>query len=247
MGGTELVCGRPASPLAHLVTTHPSLGGLAALPLSRQAIRYATRERRRPRRGMRRALSAVAVAGALTRGATRPGPRGSGGCRDRSHRRHRRRGSPRRPESCSIHSGSPPAGSAPRSTRRAVIMSTLTVEGDARWFFGVRGFRTLLGVALFPQRFSFHGLYVHPTFEWDRSTEGGVVATAVGGGVTVGYAWTWIAGAVRPARRRHRVCERDRPRRPAAFALGGLRPEVDAISDGCSRLTVDWMARGGLF
>jgi hypothetical protein len=106
--------------------------------------------------------------------------------------------------------------------------ATLTVEGDARWFFGVRGFRTLLGVALFPQRFSFHGLYVHPTFEWDRSTAGGVVATAVGGGVTVGYAWTWIAGA--SARLGGGVAYANGIVRDgqAAFALGGLRPEVDA-------------------
>jgi hypothetical protein len=105
---------------------------------------------------------------------------------------------------------------------------TLTVEGDARGLFRLRGFRALLGFALFPQRFSFHGLYIHPTFEWDRATTVGAAATALGGGVTVGYAWTWPVGAsVRlgggVAYAKEIVTEGQ-----AAFALEGLRPQVDA-------------------
>jgi len=104
----------------------------------------------------------------------------------------------------------------------------LSVEGDARWLFGIRGLRSVIGVAFFPQRFSFHGLYVHPTFEWDRSTAGGVTATALGGGVTVGYAWTWpfgatlrLGGGIGYAKAAVRNGE-------TAFAFGGLRAEVDA-------------------
>jgi hypothetical protein len=104
----------------------------------------------------------------------------------------------------------------------------LTLEGDARWFLGVRGVRAVLGVALFPQRFAFHGVYVHPTFEWDRATGGGVGASALGGGATVGYAWTWPFGAsVRlgggVAYTKSVVADGT-----AAFAIEGLRPEIDA-------------------
>ncbi len=73
--------------------------------------------------------------------------------------------------------------------------AVLSLEGDARWVRGIRGFRAVVGVALFPQRFSFHGLYVQPRFEWDRATAGHASAGALGGGVTVGYAWTWPIGA----------------------------------------------------
>jgi hypothetical protein len=105
---------------------------------------------------------------------------------------------------------------------------TLTVEGDARWIFGLRGYRTLLGFALFPQRFSFHGLYVHPTFEWDRSTAVGAAASALGGGVTVGYAWTWPVGAAVRLGGGVAYAKEIVTDGQAAFAVEGPRPEVDA-------------------
>jgi hypothetical protein len=67
----------------------------------------------------------------------------------------------------------------------------LGVEGDARWLWGLHGVRAVLGVAFFPQRFAFHGIYVHPRFTWNRVAS----AAALGGGITVGYAWTWPVGA----------------------------------------------------
>jgi hypothetical protein len=67
----------------------------------------------------------------------------------------------------------------------------LGVEGDARWLWGIHGVRAVLGVAFFPQRSSFHGLYVHPRGEWIHAAS----TAALGGGITVGYAWTWPVGA----------------------------------------------------
>ena len=69
----------------------------------------------------------------------------------------------------------------------------LTVEGDGR-FAWIHGVRVALGAALFPQRFAFHGIYAHPTFEWDRVLANGAAATVIGGAITVGYGWTWPSG-----------------------------------------------------
>jgi hypothetical protein len=104
----------------------------------------------------------------------------------------------------------------------------LTIEGDARWVFGIRGFRTVLGLALFPQRFAFHGVYVHPTFEWDRATSGAVAASALGGGATVGYAWTWPFGASVRLGGGVAYAKSVFGDGTAAIAVAGLRPEVDA-------------------
>jgi hypothetical protein len=69
----------------------------------------------------------------------------------------------------------------------------LGLEADGR-FAWVHGVRAALDALLFPQRFSFHGIYVHPTFEWDRMGADGATATILGGAITVGYAWTWPSG-----------------------------------------------------
>lgn len=74
----------------------------------------------------------------------------------------------------------------------SVVMS---VAGAERWVFETRGYRVNLGVALYPQRYSFHGIYVHPVVEWARASGDGIATSALGGGVTVGYAWTWPFGA----------------------------------------------------
>lgn len=71
----------------------------------------------------------------------------------------------------------------------------LSAEGAQRRVFGRRAYRVALGVALYPQRPSFHGFYVHPVVEWARTTGDSMAASALGGGFTVGYAWTWPAGA----------------------------------------------------
>ncbi len=109
-----------------------------------------------------------------------------------------------------------------------VVMS---VEGDERWMFGARGYRLDLGVALYPQRFSFHGIYVHPVVEWVRATGDGVGTSALGGGVTVGYAWTWLYGAT--VRLGGGAAYARALARPAGdgqgpIALDVVRPRIDA-------------------
>ena len=70
----------------------------------------------------------------------------------------------------------------------------ITAEGNGRFFGGVRGFRARVGLAIFRQRFAFHGLYVHPTFEWERATAAGLTGRGIVGAITIGYDWTWISG-----------------------------------------------------
>jgi hypothetical protein len=70
----------------------------------------------------------------------------------------------------------------------------ITAEGSGRFFGEVRGLRGRVGLAIFRQRFAFHGLYVHPTFEWERATAAGLTDRGVAGAVTIGYDWTWISG-----------------------------------------------------
>jgi hypothetical protein len=104
----------------------------------------------------------------------------------------------------------------------------LSVEGDARWLFGIHGLRAVLGAALFPQRFSFHGIYVHPVFEWDRAAAGGASAGALGGGITVGYAWTWPVGASVRLGGGIAYAKGIANDGPVTLAFEGLRPAADA-------------------
>jgi hypothetical protein len=104
----------------------------------------------------------------------------------------------------------------------------LSVEGDARWLFGTHGLRAVVGAALFPQRFAFHGLYVHPTFEWDRSAAGGASASALGGGITVGYAWTWSVGATVRLGGGIAYARGVTSDGTVSLAFEGLRPAIDA-------------------
>jgi hypothetical protein len=104
----------------------------------------------------------------------------------------------------------------------------LSVEGDARWPWRTHGFRAVLGVALYPQRFAFHGIYIHPAFEWERSASGGVAATAIGAGVTVGYAWTWPVGASVRLGGGIAYAKGIVSDGQSALGLEALRPEVDA-------------------
>jgi hypothetical protein len=71
----------------------------------------------------------------------------------------------------------------------------MSAEGAERWGLGNRAYRVALGVALYPQRPSFHGVYVHPVVEWARAAGDHMVGSALVAGLTVGYAWTWPAGA----------------------------------------------------
>lgn len=107
--------------------------------------------------------------------------------------------------------------------------AVMSVEGAERWVFGQRAARVDVGLALYPQRFSFHGVYVHPVVEWDLATGDALAASALGGGCTVGYAWTWPAGATLRlgggvAYTRVLGAARDAQ---ATLALEGLRARLD--------------------
>jgi hypothetical protein len=52
-----------------------------------------------------------------------------------------------------------------------------------------------VGVAFFPWRFAFHGVYVRPGFALERARAGGVLHDAASGGAVVGYQWTAPVGA----------------------------------------------------
>jgi hypothetical protein len=112
------------------------------------------------------------------------------------------------------------------ATGENVVMS---VEGAERWVFGRKAARVDVGLALYPQRFSFHGVYVHPVVEWDLATGDALAASALGGGCTVGYAWTWPAGAtvrLGGGLAYTRVLAAT-PDAQGTFALAGLRARLD--------------------
>jgi hypothetical protein len=104
----------------------------------------------------------------------------------------------------------------------------LSVEGDARWPWRMHGFRAVLGVALYPQRFAFHGIYIHPAVEWERSASADAPVTALGAGITVGYAWTWPVGASVRLGGGIAYAKGIVSDSQSTLGLEALRPEVDA-------------------
>jgi hypothetical protein len=52
-----------------------------------------------------------------------------------------------------------------------------------------------VGVAFFPARFAFHGVYVRPSLAAGRARAGGVLRDTVLGAAVVGYQWTAPVGA----------------------------------------------------
>jgi hypothetical protein len=103
----------------------------------------------------------------------------------------------------------------------------LSVEAD--WFKlgSTTAYGAALGVPLFPQRFAFHGIYVHPRVAWARASVDGATVDVTGGGATVGYEWTWPAGATMRlggGAVYERAVASDGT---ASVALEGLRPQVD--------------------
>jgi hypothetical protein len=71
----------------------------------------------------------------------------------------------------------------------------LSVDGDWLPFGATHVFAASLGFPIFPQRFVFHGVYVHPRFEWAWAAAEGSSAQVGGATVLVGYEWTWPQGA----------------------------------------------------
>jgi hypothetical protein len=94
--------------------------------------------------------------------------------------------------------------------------------------FGDRGDQATLGFALYPQRFSFHGIYLHPMAKWQREARAGVAETTFGLGATVGYAWTWAVGATVRLGGGVAYAKALASEGEARLAPTGLRPQMDA-------------------
>jgi hypothetical protein len=73
--------------------------------------------------------------------------------------------------------------------------AALSVEGHWVPLGAIRAYATSVGMPLFPQRFAFHGLYVHPRVEWAVVSVQGASVQAGSAAVLVGYEWTWLSGA----------------------------------------------------
>ena len=107
--------------------------------------------------------------------------------------------------------------------------AAVTLEGDWLPAPDARAYGAALGVALFPQRFSFHGVYVHPRFEWaSAASTGGASAQVAGAAATVGYEWTWPVGATVRLGGGASYARAVGSDGPVAAASEGLRPRVDA-------------------
>jgi hypothetical protein len=105
--------------------------------------------------------------------------------------------------------------------------AALSVEGDWVLLPGASSYEASVGLPVFPQRFVFHGIYVHPRVEWASETSGGESDRVVGAVVTVGYTWTWPVGATLrlgggPAYARALASDGAAP-----HALEGLHPRAD--------------------
>jgi hypothetical protein len=103
-----------------------------------------------------------------------------------------------------------------------------TAEGDVR-AFGVPGYGATLGLAFFLQGIALRGIYLHPTVAWAHEHGRGVAVTGIGGGVSAGYEWTAFAGATLRLGAGGTYAKTARAGAGTAVALGGLRPQVDAL------------------
>ncbi len=104
----------------------------------------------------------------------------------------------------------------------------VSLDGDWLPFGATRVFAASLGLPVFPQRFSFHGLYVHPRFEWAWALGQGSSVQVGAAEVLVGYEWTWAQGATLrlaggPAYSRAMGGDA-----ALSSALVGFHPELDA-------------------
>jgi hypothetical protein len=73
--------------------------------------------------------------------------------------------------------------------------AVLTVEGDWLLVAPTQAYGARVGVALYPTRFAFHGLYVHPRVEMWHAAGASGASDAVGAAAVVGYEWTARVGA----------------------------------------------------
>ncbi len=71
----------------------------------------------------------------------------------------------------------------------------VTLEADWLALAPTGAYGAILGTAIFPTRFAFHGFYVHPRLEWWRAPAAAFPRDAAGAGALVGYEWTAPVGA----------------------------------------------------
>jgi hypothetical protein len=104
--------------------------------------------------------------------------------------------------------------------------AVFTFEGDWLAVAPTLVYGATLGVAFFPTRFAFHGLYVHPRVEaWRASLAG----SGLGAGGVVGYEWTAPVGATLRLGGGLAYVAWSGPASAAPPAnLTGLVPEIDA-------------------
>ncbi len=112
----------------------------------------------------------------------------------------------------------------------AAPRAVLTVEASALALAPTRAYGMVLGAALFPTRFAFHGFYVHPRVEWWRAGERVASREAMGAGALVGYEWTAPVGASLRlgAGAAYGTWLGANPSTAPVIPVTGLRPEVDA-------------------
>ena len=86
-----------------------------------------------------------------------------------------------------------------------------------------------LGVAIYPlgSGFAFHGFYLHPVVEWSRAMGSGP-AERLGGGFTLGYAWTWPVGVTVRLGAGLMYAKTLEGQEPAATGIRGVEPRLDA-------------------
>jgi hypothetical protein len=104
----------------------------------------------------------------------------------------------------------------------------LSVDGEWLPFGATRVFAALLGLPIFPQRFSFHGLYVHPRFEWAWASAQGSSVQVGAAAVLVGYEWTWAQGATLRLAGGPGYSRATGGDAALSSALVGFHPELDA-------------------
>jgi hypothetical protein len=103
----------------------------------------------------------------------------------------------------------------------------LSVEADRFSLGGLTAYGAAVGLPLFPQRFTFHGLYVHPRAAWARTSGDGPAVDVVSAGATVGYEWTWPVGATIRLGAGATYGKTVASDGGVSVALEGLRPQID--------------------
>jgi hypothetical protein len=135
-------------------------------------------------------------------------------------------GSPRS-ASVLVHASTLVTGSAGIEAAVALgAIAALSVEGDWRPVAAPRVFAAVVGVVIYPERSTFHALYVHPRFAWAWAS-GLAVAD---GAVLLGYQWTWAPGATIRLAGGVGYSNTTRGDADGSPAQLGLHPELDAAA-----------------